>query len=380
MQPYKVFSLFDVNIVRGKGAHVWDDNGQEYLDFYGGHAVISIGHSHPHYIEAIYDQVQKIGFYSNSVINTLQQRFAERLGKISGYDDYSLFLVNSGAEANENALKLASFHNGRRRVLAVRHSFHGRTSLAVEVTDNKNYLAPINDNRQVTFLSMNDLKSWEEELAKGDVCAVILECIQGIGGCVMATPEFAQGLAKACKKYDAVLICDEIQCGYGRSGKFFAHQWLGIRPDLITVAKGIANGLPMSGVLISPDFPPIIGQLGTTFGGSHLACAAALAVLDVYEHDHLVENAHEVGTYFIDQLRLLQQDNDHILEVRGRGLMIGVVLDVPHKEVRPRLIHEQHVFTGCAGNNVLRILPPLMITKSDVDDFITRLRTVLDEL
>lgn len=380
MQPYKVFSLFDVNIVRGKGAHVWDDNGQEYLDFYGGHAVISIGHSHPHYIEAIYDQVQKIGFYSNSVINTLQQRFAERLGKISGYDDYSLFLVNSGAEANENALKLASFHNGRRRVLAVRHSFHGRTSLAVEVTDNKNYLAPINDNRQVTFLSMNDLKSWEEELAKGDVCAVILECIQGIGGCVMATPEFAQGLAKACKKYDAVFICDEIQCGYGRSGKFFAHQWLGIRPDLITVAKGIANGLPMSGVLISPDFPPIIGQLGTTFGGSHLACAAALAVLDVYEHDHLVENAHEVGTYFIDQLRLLQQDNNHILEVRGRGLMIGVVLDVPHKEVRPRLIHEQHVFTGCAGNNVLRILPPLMITKSDVDDFITRLRTVLDEL
>lgn len=380
MQPYKVFSLFDVNIVRGKSAHVWDDNGQEYLDFYGGHAVISIGHSHPHYIEAIYDQVQKIGFYSNSVINTLQQRFAERLGKISGYDDYSLFLVNSGAEANENALKLASFHNGRRRVLAVRHSFHGRTSLAVEVTDNKNYLAPINDNRQVTFLSMNDLKSWEEELAKGDVCAVILECIQGIGGCVMATPGFAQGLAKACKKYDAVLICDEIQCGYGRSGKFFAHQWLGIRPDLITVAKGIANGLPMSGVLISPDFPPIIGQLGTTFGGSHLACAAALAVLDVYEHDHLVENAHEVGTYFIDQLRLLQQDNNHILEVRGRGLMIGVVLDVPHKEVRPRLIHEQHVFTGCAGNNVLRILPPLMITKSDVDDFITRLRTVLDEL
>lgn len=380
MQPYKVFSLFDINIVRGKGAHVWDDNGQEYLDFYGGHAVISIGHSHPHYIEAIYDQVQKIGFYSNSVINTLQQRFAERLGKISGYDDYSLFLVNSGAEANENALKLASFHNGRRRVLAVRHSFHGRTSLAVEVTDNKNYLAPINDNRQVTFLSMNDLKSWEEELAKGDVCAVILECIQGIGGCVMATPEFAQGLAKACKKYDAVFICDEIQCGYGRSGKFFAHQWLGIRPDLITVAKGIANGLPMSGVLISPDFPPIIGQLGTTFGGSHLACAAALAVLDVYEHDHLVENAHEVGTYFIDQLRLLQQDNNHILEVRGRGLMIGVVLDVPHKEVRPRLIHEQHVFTGCAGNNVLRILPPLMITKSDVDDFITRLRTVLDEL
>ncbi len=380
MQPYKVFSLFDVNIVRGKGARVWDDKGQEYLDFYGGHAVISIGHSHPHYIQAVYGQVQKIGFYSNSVINRLQEQLAERLGKISGYEDYSLFLINSGAEANENALKLASFHNGRRRVLAVQHSFHGRTSLAVEVTDNKKYLAPINDNQQVTFLPMNDLKAWEEELAKGDVCAVILECIQGIGGCVMATPEFAQGLAKACKKYGTVLICDEIQCGYGRSGKFFAHQWLGIKPDLITVAKGIANGLPMAGVLISPDFPPVIGQLGTTFGGNHLACAAALAVLDVFEKEHLVENANEVGTYFIDQLRQLQQTNSHILEVRGRGLMVGLVLDMPHKEIRSRLIHEQHVFTGCAGTNILRILPPLIITKADVDDFIFRLKNVLDEL
>ena len=380
MQPYKVFSLFDVNIVRGKGARVWDNKGQEYLDFYGGHAVISIGHSHPHYVQAVYDQVQKIGFYSNSVINTLQQQLAERLGKISGYEDYSLFLINSGAEANENALKLASFHNGRRRVLAVQHSFHGRTSLAVEVTDNKKYLAPINDNHQVTFLPMNDLKPWEEELAKGDVCAVILECIQGIGGCVMATPEFAQGLAKACKKYGTVLICDEIQCGYGRSGKFFAHQWLGIKPDLITVAKGIANGLPMAAVLISPDFPPVIGQLGTTFGGNHLACAAALAVLDVFEQEHLVENANEVGTYFLDQLRQLQQTNSHVLEVRGRGLMIGLVLDTPHKEVRSRLVHEQHAFTGCAGTNILRILPPLIITKADVDDFIYRLKNVLDEL
>lgn len=380
MQPYKVFSLFDVNIVRGKGARVWDDKGQEYLDFYGGHAVISIGHSHPHYIQAVYDQVQKIGFYSNSVINRLQEQLADRLGKISGYEDYSLFLINSGAEANENALKLASFHNGRRRVLSVQHSFHGRTSLAVEVTDNKKYLAPINDNQQVTFLPMNDLKAWEDELAKGDVCAVILECIQGIGGCVMATPEFAQGLAKACKKYGTVLICDEIQCGYGRSGKFFAHQWLGIKPDLITVAKGIANGLPMAGVLISPDFPPVIGQLGTTFGGNHLACAAALAVLDVFEKEHLVENANEVGTYFIDQLRQLQQTNSHILEVRGRGLMVGLVLDMPHKEIRSRLIHEQHAFTGCAGTNILRILPPLIITKADVDDFIFRLKNVLDEL
>lgn len=378
MELFKVYSLFDVNIVKGKGARVWDDKGQEYLDFYGGHAVISIGHSHPHYIECLYKQVQNIGFYSNSVINTLQQQFAHRLGKISGYEDYSLFLINSGAEANENALKLASFHNGRKRVLAASHSFHGRTSLAVEVTDNKKYLAPINDNDHTTFLPMNDLPAWEAELAKGDVCAVILECIQGIGGCIMATPEFAQGLAKACKKYGTVLICDEIQCGYGRSGKFFAHQWLGIKPDLITVAKGIGNGFPMAAVLISPDFEAVPGQLGTTFGGSHLACAAALAVLDVFEKENLVENAHEVGEYFLDQLRLLQQANSHILEVRGRGLMIGLVLDQPHKLIRQRLIHEQHIFTGCAGTNILRILPPLMITKADVDDFIYRLKNVLE--
>lgn len=378
MELFKVYSLFDVNIVKGKGARVWDDKGQEYLDFYGGHAVISIGHSHPHYIECLYKQVQNIGFYSNSVINTLQQQLAHRLGKISGYDDYSLFLINSGAEANENALKLASFHNGRKRVLAASHSFHGRTSLAVEVTDNKKYLAPINDNGHTTFLPMNDLPAWEAELAKGDVCAVILECIQGIGGCVMATPEFAQGLAKACKKYGTVLICDEIQCGYGRSGKFFAHQWLGIKPDLITVAKGIGNGFPMAAVLISPDFEAVPGQLGTTFGGSHLACAAALAVLDIFEKENLVENAHEVGEYFLDQLRLLQQTNSHILEVRGRGLMIGLVLDQPHKLIRQRLIHEQHIFTGCAGTNILRILPPLMITKADVDDFIYRLKNVLE--
>lgn len=378
MELFKVYSLFDVNIVKGKGARVWDDKGQEYLDFYGGHAVISIGHSHPHYIECLYKQVQNIGFYSNSVINTLQQQLAHRLGKISGYDDYSLFLINSGAEANENALKLASFHNGRKRVLAASHSFHGRTSLAVEVTDNKKYLAPINDNGHTTFLPMNDLPAWEAELAKGDVCAVILECIQGIGGCIMATPEFAQGLAKACKKYGTVLICDEIQCGYGRSGKFFAHQWLGIKPDLITVAKGIGNGFPMAAVLISPDFEAVPGQLGTTFGGSHLACAAALAVLDVFEKENLVENAHEVGEYFLDQLRLLQQTNSHILEVRGRGLMIGLVLDQPHKLIRQRLIHEQHIFTGCASTNILRILPPLMITKADVDDFIYRLKNVLE--
>ncbi|MDY4411023.1 MAG: aminotransferase class III-fold pyridoxal phosphate-dependent enzyme [Prevotella sp.] len=377
MELFKVFSLFDVNIVRGRGAHVWDDKGQEYLDFYGGHAVISIGHCHPHYTQRVTQQLNELCFYSNSVINRLQEQLADRLGKISGYDDYQLFLINSGAEANENALKLASFHNGRSRVLAASHSFHGRTSLAVEVTDNKKIVAPINDNHHVTFLPMNDLEAWRRELAKGDVCACILECIQGIGGCVMATPEFAQGLAEACKQYGTVLICDEIQCGYGRSGKFFAHQWLGIRPDLITVAKGIANGYPMGGLLISPAFKPVIGMLGTTFGGNHLGCAAALAVLDVFEDEHLIDNANTVGTYLIEQLRNLQATQPHIKEVRGRGLMVGVVMDIPHKDVRQRLIHEQHVFTGCAGTNILRILPPLIITKADVDDFIFRLSKVL---
>ena len=380
MELFKVFSLFDVNIVRGRGAHVWDDKGQEYLDFYGGHAVISIGHCHPHYTQRVTQQLNELCFYSNSVINRLQEQLAQRLGKASGYEDYQLFLINSGAEANENALKLASFHNGRSRVLAADHSFHGRTSLAVEVTDNKKIVAPINDNHHVTFLPMNDLEAWQRELAKGDVCACILECIQGIGGCVMATPEFAQGLASACRQYGTVLICDEIQCGYGRSGKFFAHQWLGIKPDLITVAKGIANGYPMGGLLISPEFKPVIGMLGTTFGGNHLGCAAALAVLDVFEDEHLVENANTVGTYLIGQLRSLQATQPHIKEVRGRGLMVGVVLDIPHKDVRQRLIHEQHVFTGCAGTNILRILPPLIITKADVDDFIFRLGKVLKSM
>lgn len=377
MELYKVYSLFDIDVVRGKGTRVWDDKGNEYLDFYGGHAVISIGHCHPHYVDSVAKQLNQLGFYSNSVVNRLQEELAHRLGKACGYDDYSLFLVNSGAEANENALKLASFHNGRRRILAAGHSFHGRTSLAVEATDNRKIVAPVNDNGLVTFLPMNDLEAWERELAKGDVCAVIIECVQGIGGCVMATQEFAHGLAKACKENGTVLICDEIQCGYGRTGKFFAHQWLGIKPDLITVAKGIANGFPMGGLLVSPDFNPVIGQLGTTFGGNHLGCAAALAVLDVFDDERLVSNANEVGAYFLDRLRMLQQANSHIVEIRGRGLMNGIVLDMPHKEVRSRLIHDQHVFTGCAGTNVLRILPPLVITKADVDDFMRRLEKVL---
>ncbi len=377
MKLFDVYPLFDVNITKGKGCKVWDDKGQEYLDLYGGHAVISIGHSHPHYISKVSEQLQNLGFYSNSVINKLQVELAERLGKICGYDDYQLFLINSGAEANENALKLASFTNGRTRVLSAEKAFHGRTSLAVEVTNNPKIIAPINDNGHVTYLPMNDLAAWEAELAKGDVCAVILECIQGVGGIKLATEEFAQGLAAACKKYGTILICDEIQCGYGRSGKFFAHQWLGIRPDIITVAKGIANGFPMGGVLISPEFKPVYGQLGTTFGGNHLACAAALAVLDVFEQEHLVENAHEVGEYLIAQLKELQKTEPHIQDVRGRGLMIGIDLDIPHKDVRQPLIYQEHCFTGCAGTNILRLLPPLCLTKAEADLFIEKLKKTL---
>ena len=383
MKLFDVYPLFDVNIVKGQGCKVWDDKGQEYLDLYGGHAVISIGHSHPHYIEKVTEQLQKIGFYSNSVVNKLQVDLAERLGKICGYDDYQFFLINSGAEANENALKLASFTNGRKRVLSCQKAFHGRTSLAVEVTNNPKIIAPINDNGHVTYLPLNDLPAWEAELQKGDVCAVILECIQGVGGIQLATAEFAQGLQAACKKYGAFLICDEIQCGYGRSGKFFAHQWLGIRPDIITVAKGIANGFPMGGVLISPEFKPVYGQLGTTFGGNHLACAAALAVLDVFEEEKLVENARTVGDYLMEELKKLRSDElkvkgkSHIQDVRGRGLMIGIDLDCPHAEVRKPLIYEQHCFTGCAGTNILRLLPPLCLTKADADEFIKKLGEVI---
>ena len=378
MKLFDVYPLFDVNIVKGQGCHVWDDKGQEYLDLYGGHAVISIGHSHPHYVEKVTEQLYKIGFYSNSVINKLQQQLAERLGKISGYDDYQLFLINSGAEANENALKLASFSNGRTRVLSPAKAFHGRTSLDVEVTNNPKIIAPINANGHVTYLPMNDLAAWEDELQKGDVCAVILECIQGVGGIKLATKEFAQGLQKLCKQYGTILICDEIQCGYGRSGRFFAHQWLDIRPDIITVAKGIANGFPMAGVLIAPDFKPVYGQLGTTFGGNHLACAAALAVLDVFEEEKLVENAHEVGTYLMEHLKKI--DSPHIQDIRGRGLMIGIDLDVPHKDVRQPLIYQEHCFTGCAGQNILRLLPPLCLTKDEADQFIDTLTRILKTL
>lgn len=377
MKLFDVYPLFNIAITRGKGCRVWDAEGREYLDLYGGHAVISIGHAHPRYVEAVARQVGQLGFYSNSVVNPLQQTLARRLGSVSGYEDYSLFLINSGAEANENALKLASFHTGRTRILAAQRAFHGRTSLAVEATDNPRIIAPINDNAHVTRLPLNDLEAWRHELEKGDVAAVILESIQGVGGIQMATEQFAQGLSDACRRHGTVLICDEIQCGYGRSGRFFAHQWLGIRPDIITVAKGIANGFPMGGVLISPRFTPVYGQLGTTFGGNHLACAAALAVLDVMEQECLVDNAREVGDYLMGGLRKLQTRNPHITDVRGRGLMIGIELDVPQKPIRERLIYDEHVFTGCSGSNLLRLLPPLCLTKKDADEFLEKLKRVL---
>ena len=379
MELFDVYPLFDIAIDHGKGCHVWDEEGQEYLDLYGGHAVISVGHAHPQYVEAISNQVAKLGFYSNSVQNPLQKEFAKRLGKACGYEDYQLFLINSGAEANENALKLSSFYNGRTRVLSLEKAFHGRTSLAVEATNNPKIIAPINANGHVTYLPINDLPAWEAELSKGDVCAVILECIQGVGGIRMVSKEFIQGIRALCDKYNTVLICDEIQCGYGRSGKFFAHQWLDVKPDMITVAKGICNGFPMAGVLISPKFKPVYGQLGTTFGGNHLGCAGAIAVLDIMEKENLVENANKVGSYLIEALTSEMKAGNlpHVVDVRGEGLMIGIELDIPYKEPRTRLIKEQHCFTGCAGTNVIRLLPPLCISKADADDFIARFKAVL---
>lgn len=377
MQLYPVYPLFDINIVKGEGCHVWDSEGQEYLDLYGGHAVISIGHCHPHYVEKLTQQLNTLGFYSNSVVNRLQEQLAERLGKACGYDNYQLFLVNSGAEANENALKLASFHTGRKRILAASKAFHGRTSLAVEATDNPKIVAPVNANGHVQFLPLNDLEAFQSELAKGDVAAVIVECIQGVGGIRLATSEFMQGLRKACSENGTVLICDEIQCGYGRSGKFFAHQHTGVRPDIITCAKGIGNGFPMGAVLISPQFKAVFGQLGTTFGGNHLACTAALAVLDVIEKEHLVENAASVGSYLLAQLKTLAAETPSIVDVRGEGLMIGIEFSDSIKTLRTRLVKEQHVFTGAASTNILRLLPPLSLTKAEADDFLSRLKQVL---
>ena len=380
MNLFPVYPLFDINIVDGKGCHVRDDKGTDYLDLYGGHAVISIGHCHPHYVEMLTAQLGKLGFYSNSVVNKLQEQLAERLGNASGYPDYQLFLINSGAEANENALKLASFHTGRKRVLAAGKAFHGRTSLAVEATDNPKIVAPVNSNGHVTFLPLNDSEAFAAELRKGDVAAVIVECIQGVGGIRMATKEFMQTLRRVCDETGTILVCDEIQCGYGRSGKFFAHQHLGVRPDIITCAKGIGNGFPMGALLISPKFEATYGMLGTTFGGNHLACTAALAVVDVMEQEQLVDNAAKVGSYLIEELRKLQAANPHITDVRGEGLMIGIEYDQPIKEMRSRLVHEAHVFTGAASTNILRLLPPLTLTLDEARQAVAKIAAVSAEL
>ena len=373
MTLFDVYPLFDVNIVKGKGCHVWDAKGNEYLDLYGGHAVISIGHAHPHYVEAVSNQVAKLGFYSNSVINTLQKDLAEKLGAMCGYDDYQLFLINSGAEANENALKLASFYNGRTRVISFAKAFHGRTSLAVEVTNNPKIIAPINDNGHVTYLPLNDTEAAKAELSKGDVCAVIIEGIQGVGGIQVPNAEFMKELRRMCDETNTVLILDEIQSGYGRSGKFFAHQYMCIKPDMITVAKGIANGFPMAAVLISPKFTPVYGQLGTTFGGNHLGCAAAIAVLDVMKEENLIENAAKVGAHLMEELKSFKG----IKELRGLGLMIGLEFEEPIKEIRSKLLFEQKVFTGVSGTNVIRLLPPLCLSMAEADEFLERLHNVV---
>lgn len=373
MTLFDVYPLFDVNIVKGKGCHVWDEKGNEYLDLYGGHAVISIGHAHPHYVEAVSNQVAKLGFYSNSVINTLQRDLAEKLGVMCGYDDYQLFLINSGAEANENALKLASFYNGRTKVISFAKAFHGRTSLAVEVTNNPKIIAPINDNGHVTYLPLNDTEAAKAELSKGDVCAVIIEGIQGVGGIQVPNAEFMKELRRMCDETNTVLILDEIQSGYGRSGKFFAHQYMGIKPDMITVAKGIANGFPMAAVLISPKFTPVYGQLGTTFGGNHLGCAAAIAVLDVMKEENLIENAAKVGAHLMEELKSFKG----IKELRGLGLMIGMEFEEPIKEIRSKLLFEQKVFTGVSGTNVIRLLSPLCLSMAEADEFLERLHKVI---
>ncbi|MBD2715499.1 aminotransferase class III-fold pyridoxal phosphate-dependent enzyme [Microvirga sp. STR05] len=373
MELFNVYPLVNITPVKALGAKLWDDKGQEYLDFYGGHAVISIGHSHPHYVQRLTEQLGNIGFYSNSVQIPIQRELAEKLGRVSGYEDYTLFLCNSGAEANENALKLASFHTGKKRVIAFKGAFHGRTSGAVAATDNAKIVAPFNADHHISFLEY-DLAAVEQVLQGGDVCGVIIEPIQGVGGIIMPSDEFLQGLAALCQQYGALLLADEVQSGYGRSGKFFAHQHAGIRPDVISVAKGMGNGFPIGGILISPELKASYGLLGTTFGGNHLACAAALAVLEVIEQENLVQHAAELGDY----LRTELEAHAGAEEIRGRGLMVGIKYDFPIKDLRDQLLSEHHIFVGNASDpTVLRLLPPLNITKAEVDRFLQALYALI---
>jgi len=373
MELFDVYSLFDVTPVRAEGCRIWDDRGQEYLDLYGGHAVISIGHSHPGYIKALTGQVSRIGFYSNSVRNPLQEELAHKLGEACGYGDYSLFLDNSGAESNENALKLASFHTGKDRIVAFRKSFHGRTSGAVAVTDNPKIQAPFNRNHKVTFCELNDAAAVEAELRKGDVAGVIIEGIQGCGGINIPADDFMRTLESLCRKYGAVLILDEVQSGYCRTGKFFAHQWAGVKPGIITMGKGIANGFPCGGILISPEFTATKGMLGTTFGGNYLAMAAANAVLDIIAEEKLCENALAVGSYLLENI----PDSPRIKEVRGRGLMIGIEFNGPVADIRRELLFEKHIFTGVAGTSMVRLLAPLCLSMKQAEYFVNTLKEVL---
>ncbi len=375
MSLFNVYPLFDITPVKAKDVYVYDENNVEYLDLYGGHAVISIGHSHPKYVSAISNQVSKLGFYSNAIQNPLQVALADKLEALSGCKEYQLFLCNSGAEANENALKLASFHNGRSKVLAFKNSFHGRTSAAVVATDNPKIVAPINAQQDVDFVELGDLISVENILKANQTCAVIIECIQGVGGLDESTTEFYQGLERLCKLYNTILIADEVQSGFGRTGDFFAFQKHNITPDIISIAKGMGNGFPIGGILIHPNIKPSFGLLGTTFGGNHLACAASLSVLEVLEEEKLLENANEISVYFIEKAKELPS----LKSIKGRGLMLGLEFDFPVSELRKQLIHKHHMFTGSAKNpNLLRILPPLTIQKKHIDAFFEALKIELN--
>lgn len=375
MNLFDVYPLNDIEITKASGSTVWDANGQEYLDLYGGHAVISIGHTHPHYVQRLTDQLNKVGFYSNSVKIPLQVQLAEKLGKISGKPDYQLFLCNSGAEANENALKLASFYNGRKTIIAFKGAFHGRTSLAVAATDNPKIVAPVNETTNVVFLPHNDEAALSDAFAEygNEISAVIIEGIQGVGGIIEASPSFLQKIRSLCDAYNAVYIADSVQCGYGRTGKFYSHDYAGVDADVYTMAKGMGNGFPVAGISIAPKFKPWHGMLGTTFGGNHLACAAALAVLEIIDQDNLLENAEQVGAYLISELKKIEG----LTEVRGRGLMIGIVLPESMPNVKKDLLFKYKIFTGEAKPNVIRLLPALNLSKDQADRFLNDFKTAL---